>query len=165
MPFQTLYQLYIINAGQGFKMLWGTIKSFLDPETASKIHVLGSKYQNKLLEIIEDSELPDFLGGKCKCEEYGGCPKSDKGPWKDPEIIKRVLNGEANYGRQILSVSSIDGKEDCCSESQDLTSHASTSDAAPVIEDGIPVVDNVMDGCIGSRASSTPSTSGLYIVL
>ncbi|KAK3161681.1 hypothetical protein QOZ80_1BG0080120 [Eleusine coracana subsp. coracana] len=192
---ETLYQLYIINAGQGFKMLWGTIKSFLDPETASKIHVLGSKYQNKLLEIIEDSELPDFLGGKCKCEEYGGCPKSDKGPWKDPEIIKRVLNGEANYG----PVSSIDGKEDCCSESQDLTkigndafvessseledasspttsmnptmnshltpvheSHASTSDAAPVIEDGIPVVDNVMDGCIDSRASSTPSTSGSF---
>uniref|UniRef100_A0A0A9HII5 CRAL-TRIO domain-containing protein n=1 Tax=Arundo donax TaxID=35708 RepID=A0A0A9HII5_ARUDO len=118
---ETLYQLYIINAGQGFKMLWGTIKSFLDPETASKIHVLGSKYQNKLLEIIDDSELPDFLGGKCRCEEYGGCSKSDKGPWKDPEIIKRVLNGEANYGRQILSISSIDGKEVGCTEPQHST--------------------------------------------
>jgi hypothetical protein len=39
MCLQTLYQLYVINAGQVFKMLWGTIKSFLDPETASKIHV------------------------------------------------------------------------------------------------------------------------------
>lgn len=146
MILQTLYRLYIINAGQGFKMLWGTIKSFLDPETASKIHVwlllfiatvlsyyscvvfglyililtnlfhikvLGNKYQTKLLEIIDGrlgsqilltgflfgfhpnvfqfhvfSELPEFLGGKCRCEEYGGCPKSDKGPWKDPEIVK-----------------------------------------------------------------------------
>ncbi|KAI4999952.1 hypothetical protein ZWY2020_004541 [Hordeum vulgare] len=107
---ETLCRLYIINAGQGFKMLWGTIKSFLDPQTASKIHVLGSKYQNKLLEIIDESELPDFLGGKCRCEESGGCSKSDKGPWNDPNIIERVLNGEANYGQQILAISSTDGK-------------------------------------------------------
>jgi hypothetical protein len=39
MLLQTLCRLYIINSGQGFKMLWGTIKSFLDPQTASKIHV------------------------------------------------------------------------------------------------------------------------------
>ncbi|XP_062218738.1 phosphatidylinositol/phosphatidylcholine transfer protein SFH6-like isoform X2 [Phragmites australis] len=198
---ETLYQLYIINAGKGFKILWGTIKSFLDPETASKIHVLGSKYQNELLEIIDDSELPDFLGGKCRCEEYGGCPKSDKGPWKDPEIIKRILNGEANYGRQIHSISSIEGKEVGCTEPQHSTKqgidvfaesssevedvssptasvnpiinphltpvpeskfpgHASTSDAPPVIEDGIPVVDKVVDACIDPTASSMASTSG-----
>ncbi|CAN6359302.1 unnamed protein product [Urochloa humidicola] len=107
---ETLCRMYIINAGQGFKMLWSTIKSFLDPKTASKIHVLGNKYQHKLLEIIDECELPEFLGGKCKCDEHGGCKKSDKGPWKDPEIIKRVLNGEANYGRQIVTISSTDGK-------------------------------------------------------
>ncbi|WVZ69139.1 hypothetical protein U9M48_017975 [Paspalum notatum var. saurae] len=127
---ETLYQLYIINAGQGFKMLWSTIKSFLDPETASKIHVLGSKYQAKLLEIIDGSELPDFLGGKCRCEEYGGCPKSDKGPWKDPEIIKRVINGEANYGRQVLAVSSIKHKEVSCTEPQHSTKQEKGNDAS-----------------------------------
>ncbi|XP_006654736.1 phosphatidylinositol/phosphatidylcholine transfer protein SFH8-like isoform X2 [Oryza brachyantha] len=107
---ETLCRMYIINAGQGFKMLWSTVKSFLDPKTASKIHVLGNKYQNKLLEIIDENELPEFFGGKCKCEAFGGCQKSDKGPWKDPNIIKRVLNGEANYGRQIVTISSTDGK-------------------------------------------------------
>ncbi|GJM89626.1 hypothetical protein PR202_ga05834 [Eleusine coracana subsp. coracana] len=107
---ETLCRMYIINAGQGFKMLWNTIKSFLDPKTASKIHVLGNKYQHKLLEIIDECELPEFFGGKCKCDEYGGCQRSDKGPWKDPNTIKRVLNGEANYGRQIVTISSTDGK-------------------------------------------------------
>ncbi|PWZ04689.1 Subtilisin-like protease SBT2.5 [Zea mays] len=58
--------------------------------------------------IITQSELPEFLGGKCNCIE--GCQRSDKGPWKDPNIIKRVLNDEANYGRQIMTISSIDGK-------------------------------------------------------
>jgi hypothetical protein len=40
-----------------------------------------------------------------------------------------------------------------------LQSHASTSDAPPVTENVIPVVDNDLGAC------SSPSTSGLYIVL
>uniref|UniRef100_A0ACD5VQ16 Uncharacterized protein n=1 Tax=Avena sativa TaxID=4498 RepID=A0ACD5VQ16_AVESA len=137
---ETLCRLYIVNAGQGFKMLWGTIKSFLDPQTASKIHVLGSKYKNKLLEIISESELPDFLGGKCRCEENGGCSKSDKGPWKDPNIIERVLNGEANYGRQTLAVSSTDGKAVCYAKlhhSAEKSSDAS-ADSTSEVEDITP---------------------------
>ncbi|KAJ0962573.1 hypothetical protein J5N97_027695 [Dioscorea zingiberensis] len=85
---ETLCQMFIINAGSGFRLLWNTIKSFLDPKTTAKIHVLGNKYQSKLLEVIDASELPEFLGGTCTCAEHGGCLRSDKGPWKDPEILK-----------------------------------------------------------------------------
>ncbi|CAN6446589.1 unnamed protein product [Victoria cruziana] len=98
---ETLCRMFIINAGPGFRMLWNTIKSFLDPKTTSKIHVLGNKYQSKLLEIIDASELPDFLGGTCTCAEHGGCLNSDKGPWKDPELLKIVHNGEAKCARKI----------------------------------------------------------------
>ncbi|CAN1757226.1 Phosphatidylinositol/phosphatidylcholine transfer protein SFH12 [Linum perenne] len=91
---ETLNRMFIINAGNGFRMLWNTVKSFLDPKTTAKIHVLGNKYQSKLLEIIDAGELPEFLGGTCTCEDQGGCMRSDKGPWKDAEIMKMVQNGE-----------------------------------------------------------------------
>ncbi|XP_062224150.1 phosphatidylinositol/phosphatidylcholine transfer protein SFH8-like [Phragmites australis] len=101
---ETLYQMFIVNAGPGFRLLWNTVKSFLDPKTTSKIHVLGNKYQSKVLEIIDASELPEFLGGTCTCPEYGGCLKAEKGPWKDPNLLKIVLSGEAQCARQIVTV-------------------------------------------------------------
>ncbi|KAG6417551.1 hypothetical protein SASPL_119734 [Salvia splendens] len=99
---ETLCRMYIINAGSGFRLLWNTVKSFLDPKTTSKIHVLGNKYQSKLLEIIDASELPEFLGGKCTCAEKGGCMVSDKGPWNDPDIIKMVRNNEHKWTNKIV---------------------------------------------------------------
>lgn len=102
---ETLYQMFIVNAGPGFRLLWNTVKSFLDPKTTAKIHVLGNKYQSKLLEIIDASELPEFLGGTCTCPEYGGCLKAEKGPWKDPNILKIVQSGEVQCARQIVTIS------------------------------------------------------------
>ncbi|CAN4099410.1 unnamed protein product [Withania somnifera] len=105
---ETLHQMFIINAGPGFRLLWNTVKSFLDPKTTSKIHVLGNKYQNKLLEIVDASELPEFLGGTCTCADQGGCLCSDKGPWKNSEILKMI--GEARRPRQVVKVVNSEGK-------------------------------------------------------
>ncbi|KAK6939496.1 CRAL-TRIO lipid binding domain [Dillenia turbinata] len=107
---ETLCRMFIINAGPGFTLLWNTVKSFLDPKTTSKIHILNNKYQNKLLEIIDASELPEFFGGSCICADQGGCLRSDKGPWKDPNILKMVLSGAAKYSRQIVTGSSGEGR-------------------------------------------------------
>ncbi|KAG0462977.1 hypothetical protein HPP92_021453 [Vanilla planifolia] len=105
---ETLNRMYIINAGSGFRLLWNTVKGFLDPKTTGKIHVLGNKYESKLLEVIDASQLPKFLGGTCTCANEGGCLRSDKGPWKDPEILRIVRSGgkpsyAPNMGEKLIS--------------------------------------------------------------
>ncbi|XP_012702080.1 phosphatidylinositol/phosphatidylcholine transfer protein SFH8 isoform X2 [Setaria italica] len=107
---ETLYRMFIVNAGPGFRILWSTVKSFLDPKTTSKIQVLGAKFQTKLLEIINANQLPEFLGGSCTCSELGGCLKGEKGPWTDPNILKMVISGKACCKRQIVAVSNDDEK-------------------------------------------------------
>lgn len=109
---ETLNQMFIVNAGRGFKLLWNTASSFLDPKTTSKIHVLGNKFQSRLLEVIDASQLPDFLGGSCSCSKKGGCLQSDKGPWNDAELMKlvRALNvSDAIFLKTIASFS--DGED------------------------------------------------------
>ncbi|CAA6665601.1 unnamed protein product [Spirodela intermedia] len=124
---ETLYRMFIINAGPGFRMLWSTVKSFLDPKTTEKIHVLGNKFQSKLLEVID--------ARTCTCAEAGGCLRSDKGPWKDPEILKMVQNGEAKCcRRKVMSFSDMDEKTICedeimYSQCRDSFHGKTTSDA------------------------------------
>ncbi|KAK8345935.1 hypothetical protein V6Z12_A07G181100 [Gossypium hirsutum] len=108
---ESLHQMYIVNAGNGFKLLWNTAKSFLDPRTTAKIQVLGNKFHNKLLESIDPSQLPEFLGGTCSCLNDGGCLRSDKGPWNNSEIMKLVHSGDALYLRKTESSSDNDNLE------------------------------------------------------
>nr|XP_043609565.1 phosphatidylinositol/phosphatidylcholine transfer protein SFH9 isoform X2 [Erigeron canadensis] len=126
---ETLHQMFIVNAGSGFKLVWNTVKGFLDPRTTSKIHVLGNKYQNKLLEVIDSSQLPEFLGGLCSCPNEGGCLKSDKGPWHDQELMKIISTGNTEkndsfYDDTTVEVKSIVSESTSCKVSGELISHS-----------------------------------------
>ncbi|KAM0867092.1 hypothetical protein ACQ4PT_042219 [Festuca glaucescens] len=85
---ETLHQLYIINAGSGFRALWKVLKAFMEARTLKKIQVLGANYLSPVLEAVEPSNLPDFLGGTCTCSATGGCLLQDKGPWTDAGTIR-----------------------------------------------------------------------------
>ncbi|KAG4936385.1 hypothetical protein JHK84_050505 [Glycine max] len=92
---ETLNQMFIVNASSGFKLLWNTAK--------------GNKFQSRLLQIIDTSQLPDFLGGSCSCPNDGGCLRSDKGPWNDPDILKLLHSREAMKLTKFGSSSVADG--------------------------------------------------------
>ncbi|KAI3450862.1 hypothetical protein Pfo_007527 [Paulownia fortunei] len=122
---ETLHHMFIVNAGSGFKCLWNWAKGFLDPRTTSKIHVLGTNFQNKLLEVIDTSLLPDFLGGSCSCPNQGGCLRSDKGPWNNPQLMKLVHalhESETVYPRKITSFPDNDDLKIKLIDSKDLSS-------------------------------------------
>ncbi|VVA91894.1 unnamed protein product [Arabis nemorensis] len=139
---ETLHRMVIINAGPGFKMLWGTVKSFLDPKTVSKIDVLGNKYQNKLLEMIDASQLPDFLGGICTCADQGGCMRSDKGPWKDLEILKMGRSG-GKFCRHVLSSDSQISSSDKPNYSGMKVSDTSTAESGSEVEEMASPITNM----------------------
>ncbi|XP_009120130.1 phosphatidylinositol/phosphatidylcholine transfer protein SFH14 isoform X1 [Brassica rapa] len=98
---ETLHRMFIVNAGIGFRtLLWPAAQKLLDPMTIAKIQVLEPKSLSKLHEAIDSSQLPEFLGGLCKCANEGGCLRSNKGPWNDPEIIELVHHMEVNHVQQ-----------------------------------------------------------------
>ncbi|KAF8099122.1 hypothetical protein N665_0251s0045 [Sinapis alba] len=95
---ETLHRMFIVNAGIGFRtLLWPAAQKLLDPMTIAKIQVLEPKSLSKLREAIDSSQLPEFLGGLCKCGNEGGCLRSNKGPWNDPEIVELVHHMEVNH--------------------------------------------------------------------
>ncbi|KAG1363812.1 phosphatidylinositol/phosphatidylcholine transfer protein SFH13 [Cocos nucifera] len=148
---ETLHQMFIVNAGHSFKLLWNTVKGFLDPKTTAKIHVLGTKYQSRLLEAIDASQLPDFLGGSCTCCDEGGCLRSNKGPWNDPVIMKLVRCVEASFVREVRRVSDGEQRNAPCSRGRlrplkGRCSDISTAESGSDVDDlGSPVISRTTE--------------------
>ncbi|XP_076884687.1 phosphatidylinositol/phosphatidylcholine transfer protein SFH13-like [Bidens hawaiensis] len=148
---ETLHRMFVVNAGSTFKRyIWPAAQKFLDAKTIAKIHVLEPKSLGKLLESIDASQLPDFLGGSCTCAVEGGCIRSNMGPWNDPEIMKVVYNAEATFIRQITSISSDQQKVD--SYVQILPLKGSRRSDASTIESGSDFEENLCS--LTTRTSS-----------
>ena len=78
-------KMFVINVTTLQRSVWSLIKGFLDPVTASKIHVLtGPEAKTELPKHIPIENLPKSFYGACQCE--GGCELSDAGPWQEQEF-------------------------------------------------------------------------------
>lgn len=100
---ETMGQYFILNAPSFFPFLWGIIKQFLDEKTRNKIKICSASEQLQALsEVIDLDNLPSYLGGNCKCEQFGGdCLLSNKGPWdKYQRVFPRgvKLREEFDFG-------------------------------------------------------------------
>ncbi|KAJ3678633.1 hypothetical protein LUZ60_002436 [Juncus effusus] len=121
----TLNQLFIINAGSGFRALWRVLKAFLEARTLAKIQVPGTSYKSDLYEAIDPSNLPEFLGGTCNCSSSGGCLMKDKGPVTDPEInnlLQEAFVKGKTFGEEINDAGVIRAKKN-----QQITQRTVTS--------------------------------------
>lgn len=79
---EMLGRMFIVNTPTLFSIAWKMIRPWLDERTQQKISLEGSKFQKKLLELAPAQNLPEFLGGNCRCP--AGCMCSNEGPWNNP---------------------------------------------------------------------------------
>ena len=88
---EMLGTMMLLNTGFFFSACWAIVKNFVDEKTRKKINMLGgsSSYKPKLLELVDEENLPSIIGGKCECKQIeGGCLYSDIGPWNPKGGIK-----------------------------------------------------------------------------
>lgn len=87
---ETMKNVYVVNTSMFFSTVWKVVKFYIDKKSRDKFILLGSKYKKELLEIINEEDLPEFLGGTCK-EPLG----SFKGPWAEKlkkSVEEKTLN-------------------------------------------------------------------------
>ncbi|KAI8621909.1 CRAL-TRIO domain-containing protein [Chytriomyces sp. MP71] len=81
---ETLGLVLIINAPYTFSLLWNLIVAIVPAEVAAKCKILGTDYQQTLLDLMDADQMPAVYGGSCACS--GGCENADKGPWNDGSV-------------------------------------------------------------------------------
>lgn len=79
---EIMWKTYIVNTNWMFSSLWSIVKMFIDAKTKAKIVLEGSSYQKELLQDIDASQLPTWLGGTSKYD----LGDSDHLPWREYQL-------------------------------------------------------------------------------
>lgn len=65
---ETLGVYLVVNAPGFFPFAWRLVKGFLDEKTQRSVKVVNKAEQYQTLsELIDEENIPTFLGGKCTC--------------------------------------------------------------------------------------------------
>ncbi|XP_032236004.2 SEC14-like protein 2 [Nematostella vectensis] len=62
-------QILVIKAPALFPVAYSLVKPFLSEYTRGQIKVLGSDWKKELQEYVDEDNLPEFYGGKCRDEK------------------------------------------------------------------------------------------------
>jgi len=78
---ETLFRLYVINAGTAFRSIWAMVKPWLDPVTVQKIQIKSTDFIKDLQKDVSLDEIS---------EEYGGTSKLKPVPYQILEPTKQA---------------------------------------------------------------------------
>ena len=84
-------KILVINAHPIFSSFWGIFKQILPAETVKKITILGNCYYEVLRELVDDENIPEYLGGKSKVHS------DDFGPWNDGNTLGYPIQEFEDY--------------------------------------------------------------------
>lgn len=130
-----LFMLYVANAPRIITIGWAIVKMWLDQRVQNKVIFLPPKdTKERLCAAIGEDNLPEFLGGRCRCEGEC-CPVSDGG--EDDDTLTQVL--QINRGAKLAKTYDIIAGHsfvwEMSVEKRDVTvvlAFQATGDASPV---------------------------------
>ncbi|CAN1320233.1 Phosphatidylinositol/phosphatidylcholine transfer protein SFH8 [Linum perenne] len=136
---ETLHEMYIINAGAGFRLLWNTIKSFLDPKTTSKIHMVlngGARHSRQVVKI---------LNNEGKVITYAKVKGSDSSAAESGSEAEDIVSPKALKAYAHLRLTPV-------REEAKIMGKANHPSSFPGFDEYIPIVDKAVDSTWNEEA-------------
>ncbi|CAN1255909.1 Phosphatidylinositol/phosphatidylcholine transfer protein SFH8 [Linum perenne] len=137
---ETLHEMYIINAGPGFRLLWNTIKSFLDPRTTSKIHIVLSGGARRSRQVVK------ILNNEGKCLEFLRQVRSDSSAAESGSEAEEIASPKALKSYSHLRLTPV--REE--SKIVGKVNHPSTFSG---YDEYVPMVDKAVDSTWNKQAA------------